>query len=430
MVIDEILELVPSIPDPFVRVLTYGRIGVYLSKIKDPRAGKAFRKAFEELSKIEDPYILVRALLAIGYSTSLAGLKSAKKAFREAISSAQLLPEEIQDIVKAEAIDYLLSLKDTDEAVFYAVEIKNKKLRNKKLLEILEKVLENLEGEKLNKIYKRRKVLLILETIEEPYREEAIVKSIKPLLSLGEYKLVLELINSIGSKLWIAQALNEVLEFLKNNEENSEIVKILIEESEELAKKVGEDIREDIAYIFAIHGFIQQSIEVLKTIPPTTQRIIVREILTSLLSKEDLDKLKILMESLPPDMVLMVKDIIFRILERGSPKMEPMIQVLLEKEGISEDILVGITKYYLELNNLQQAVRVIKRINSERHRSVALGFLAHYLIRIGRVGDAIDVVLNIKDRGIASKLASELLVKVVEGKVNEKINTKKEAIAR
>ncbi|AFK22457.1 hypothetical protein [Pyrococcus sp. ST04] len=420
MVIDEALKSVSSIPDPYVRIVTYGRIGVSLAKAKDPRYEQAFKLAFEELAKIEDPYLLLKSLLVIGYSTSLAGFKSSKKAFREVIINSEVLPPRMRDEIRAEAVKYLVLLKDIDEALFYALDIKNKKLRNEKILEILTAALEDLKGDKINIVYKKKKIELILEAIEdEPYKSEAIVKTIRPLLSVGDYRLVMELIQEIKSKPWIRQALNELLLYLK--QENSENVKVLINFSLELANKLKDDIREDLAYIFAIHGFIDNSIVIIRELQ--NPKFILEEIFETLILK-DTEKLRNFINALPVELLSYIKDQILELLKSEDEKIKPIVDALLRKEGITDDVIVGAIKYYLTINKLEEAMRAVNLLKSPKSRSIALGFLAHYLIKIGNVSDAIDIVLNIRDRKLASRLASEILVKVVEGEINESAKKK------
>ncbi|AEC52158.1 hypothetical protein PNA2_1243 [Pyrococcus sp. NA2] len=420
MIIEEVLDSVKSIPDPYIRVLTYGRIGVLLSKVNDPRFEKAFKLAFLELTRIEDPYLLIRTLLLIGYLTGLAGLKSAKKAFREAIINAEALPKELRDSIKVEAVDYLLSMGDIDEALFYATTIEDKKVKNKKLLEILEKALEELGGEKINLVYKRRKIEFILEQIkDEPYRSEAIVKVIRPLLSIGTYKRVMELIDSIKSKEWIKQALSEVLLFLRSGE--GENVEGVIEYSKQLAKKAGKDIREDLAYIFAIHGFIEQATEIIVDLP--NRKKIAGEIFESLLMRQP-EKLQEFLENIPEEMINELERKIIKLMEKEEKRYAELIRTIISRTQ-NENILVGAVRYFLSLNDFEGAKNVILKIRTERARSIALGYVAYYLIRNGRIGDAVDVVLEIKDKSLASKLASEILIKAVEGEINEGITKEK-----
>ncbi|CAB50323.1 hypothetical protein [Pyrococcus abyssi] len=421
MVIDEVLSSVSSIPDPYIRVLTYGRIGVILARAKDPRHEKAFKLALSELTRIEDPYTLVRALLVTGYLTGLAGLKSAKRAFREAIEYSNMLPRELRDKIKAEAVDYLLSLNNPEEALFYASQIENKKLRNAKLLEILSKTLEVLDSKEINVVYKRRKIELILEHIkDEPYRSEAIVRVIRPLLSGGYYKRVIELIGEIKSKPWIKQALSEVLLFLRTGE--GEGIEEIIELSKSLAKKSGRDIREDLAYIFAIHGFTKQSIDVLLDLPNRGK--IAGEIFDSLLMRGT-KALEDFVNFLPDDIIKEMKGKLMSIMNEENPEFSSIVKVIVERTS-DESILVGAVKYFLTINKLEYAVSIIKRLKTEKARSTALGFLAYYLIKRGKIGEAVDVVLEIRDRNLASKLASEILVKAVEGEVYERLPNEKE----
>ncbi|MFA4719677.1 hypothetical protein [Pyrococcus kukulkanii] len=414
MVIEEAIESVSSIPDPYMRIVTYGRIGVFLARANDPRYEKVFKLAFEELSKIEDPYLLLRGLLVIGYSTSLAGFKSSKKAFREVMINSEMLPPELRDAIRAEAVEYLLLLRELEEALFYALEIKNKKIKNEKLLKILEKALDELGGEKINVIYKKRKIELILEAItDEPYRSEAIVKAIRPLLSVGDYRRVIELVQEIKSKPWLRQALTEILMYLK--QEKGEGVEDLIGFSKELSKRVREDIREDIAYIFAIHGFIDHSIDIIKEI--SNPEFVLKEIFEALFIR-DKGKFKEFLAKLPEHLLKYLKKDILKILNEGDEGLKEIVDILTQKE-VSDDILVGAVKYYLSISDLQNAMKVMSNLRTEKARSIALGFLAHYLIKVGNIGDAVDVVLSIKDRGLASRLASEILVKVVEGSLRE-----------
>lgn len=365
---------------------------------------------------------MIRALIYIGYLSGLTGLKSARKAFREAISYSEVLPKELRDQIIGEAVDYLLSLGNLEDALFYAVEISEKKLRNTKLLEILSRTLEELEKKDINPIYKRRKIELILEHIEdEPYRSEAIVKVIRPLLLLGSYERTIELIRDIKSKHWLKQALNELLLFLRSGK--GEGVEGIIELSRDLAKRSGRDIKEDLAYIFAIHGFINQSVEILESLP--NREDIAREIFDNLALK-DLKQLQAFIEALPPEIVDEIREKIIEIMEEGDERFSSIVKTITEKTS-NEEILIGAVKYFLRLDEFEEVVPLLRRIRTEKGKSIALGFIAYHLINKGRIGDAIDIVLEIKDRNLASKLASEILIKAVEREIYERIaNEKKE----
>ncbi|AEH24136.1 hypothetical protein [Pyrococcus yayanosii] len=411
MVVEEVLASVSSIPDPYLRIVTYGRIGVSLAKSKDPRYEKAFRLALSELARIDDPYILLRSLLALAYSTSLAGFKSAKKAFREVMESSKVLPKPLRDSLRIEAVKYLLALGEVEEALFYTLEIEDKKARNETLLAVLKRALRELSGDKMNRLYRRRKIQLILEHVtDEPYRSMAIVETIKAFLSVGEYEKAIHLVETIGNRHWLKQALREILVHLRRSRVGKEYAEKLIILSLNIAKRLGEDIRDDMAFIFAAYGYPEYSIQLLRGSPKWEERL--KEIL-EMLFKRDMTLLIDYVSALPEDMLPALKHLMNIILDEPLGEYKPVVDALVQKEP-PQDILTKATAYYLKVGALPDAVKVISKITDERLRSLALGWLAHYLIKVGRISEAVDVVLQIRDRNLAARLASEILVRVVE----------------
>ncbi|MEO2152716.1 MAG: hypothetical protein ABGW50_08685, partial [Thermococcus sp.] len=167
----EVLRLAGTIPDPFVRAITYARIGYYMHRAKNPRYGEAFTRALKAVASIDNPLLIVKALIEVATFLGKTGSKGATKTFIQAYESIKTFPQPLRDEMLEELVHRLLELGRVDDAFFYAKEIENRVKRNDTLLQVLHNYIEkgNL-----------RKARLILELIEdEPWHSIAAYEVLK-----------------------------------------------------------------------------------------------------------------------------------------------------------------------------------------------------------------------------------------------------------
>jgi len=161
MLVNEILSSVEVIPDPYVKSVTYAKIGERLSKARNKASKTAFLKAMETAKSIDDPAAMFRALLSVGYSMGRAGLKSAKRIYSHVMEDSRILPQPQRDVIMRLASLYMLALGEINEAITYALEITNPTMRDEVLLTIIRVNTRMIEREKVKVAYRLRKSRLV-----------------------------------------------------------------------------------------------------------------------------------------------------------------------------------------------------------------------------------------------------------------------------
>lgn len=71
----ELLSIARSIQDPYLRALTYARIGYYMYLAKRPKYKDAFSSALRAIASIENPPLMVHALIEVGTLLSSINLR-------------------------------------------------------------------------------------------------------------------------------------------------------------------------------------------------------------------------------------------------------------------------------------------------------------------------------------------------------------------
>jgi hypothetical protein len=138
----EALRLAGSIKDPFIRAITYARIGYYAHRSKNSAYKEAFSRALNSVASIDSPLLMARALLEVGTFFGKIGSKSASKVFFQAYELAKTFPGPVKDEIIGELTVRLIELGHPDDALFYAVDIENPVRKSDVLLRILSSYLE------------------------------------------------------------------------------------------------------------------------------------------------------------------------------------------------------------------------------------------------------------------------------------------------
>ncbi|HIP89675.1 MAG TPA: hypothetical protein EYH24_07160 [Thermococcus paralvinellae] len=364
------------------------------------------------MGEIDNPVEILRAFLAIAFYLGKANVKSSKKVFRQVAKDATKFPKNVRDELFKEIISYMLQLNEVDEAFYYANYVSNEKLKNELLVEILKKHLENLVGKKIQVLYRMKKIDLILEHItKEPYKSYAIAEVIKAYLKIGEYDKAILMIGELKNKYWLKQTVKEVLFYLKHRNLDKKYADRLLNAAIEVSGQFNIDIKEDLAVIFAVNGDINHSIAALKVIKNREQKLV--EIMEILIQRRPEIVLPYLQALSPKDAENASKVIMNYLID--NPREEYIDIAKYISENIeSEHVLVKAVQYYLKLGKMMDAARIASGLRDRRLKSLALGDIAHYLLKNNQIGDAIDLVMHVEDSHLSSLLISEILVKVVD----------------
>lgn len=412
MLIEEALASVDVIQNSYLKAITYARIGAKLALAKNPLYEKSFKKAFDAVSEIDNPLEILRALLAIAFYLGKANMKSSKKMFRQVAEDVTKFPKKVRDELFRETISYMLQLNEVDEAFHYANYVSNEKLKNELLVEILKKHLENLAGEKIRVLYRIRKIDLILEHItKEPYRSYAIAEVIKAYLKIGEYDKAILMIGELKNKYWLKQTVKEVLFYLKHKNLDKKYADRLLNVAIEISEQFSIDINEDLAVVFAVNGDINHSIAALKFIKNKEQKLV--EIMKILIQRRPEIVLPYLQVLSSKDAENASKVIMNYLIDHPLREYIDIAKYISENIE-SEQVLVKVVQYYLKLGEVVEAARIANGLRDKRLRSLALGDIAHYLLKNNQIGDAIDLVMHVEDSHLSSILISEILVKIVD----------------
>jgi len=412
MLIKEILASVEVIPDPYIKSATYAKIGERLAKAKDPAYKKAFLRAIETAKEIDDPVKMFKALLSVGYSMGRAGLKSAKRIYLGVLEDSKVLPPVQRDVVMQTAAGYMLGLGEIGEAVTYALEIRNRKLRNEILLEILRANTKAIGKEHLKVAYRLRKSKLIVDYVDmEPYRSKALLELIKAYLRLESYENAISLLREISTKEWTKQAFKEVTFYLKGKDALGHYIDSLESVAKDLIDRFGEDFTRELAFVFALAGEGLPAVQLLRTLEG--YRRIMVEIALELLDR-DHDVLPAFITALNEEEAAVVgKAVMNKILKHPELGSWEIVKAI-GKSTSSEEVWAKIARYHVMMGELEAAMSIGALIREERLRSVIMADVSHHLLKRGEVGKAIDAALEVRNPRFSSILISEILIKALE----------------
>ncbi len=414
MLVQEVLESVASIPDPYVRVITYAKVGERLAKARKPVFKDAFIKALETAKEVDDPLKMLQALVSVGYMMGRAGIRSYKRVFLQVSEDSALLPDKLRDGVMRSIALSLLRLGEIGEAVTYAVEIRDQRLRQETMVFIVRQVARSIERKPIRVAYSLRKIRLALEYItDEPYRSKALLELMKAFIALKSYENALATVRGMGSKGWARQAFKELIYRLKAQGALEEYIGLIEELADEMVGRFGESFTQELATAFALSGRGDVAAELMERLGDEGETV---KLALELLRKYP-RVLPSFLKALEPETALSVgKAVMNAILERPERGDWEVIKAVVEKAG-SEDILAKVARFYVLKGHAEEARKIGSALDDLHLRSVVMADVARHYLGAGDIDRAINAALEVRDTGYTSMLMSEILVKALEAEL-------------
>ena len=421
MLVNEILASVEIIPDPYVKSATYAKIGERLAKARHPSYREAFLRAMECAREIDDPVTMFRALLSVGYSMGKAGLKSAKKIYLSVLEDSRILPPQQRDPIMQSASAYMLGLGEIGEALTYALEIKDRRLRNNMLLDIMRANTRMIGKEHLKVAYRLRKSKLVLEYIDmEPHRSKAVRELIKAHLHLETYENAISLLRDITVRDLARQAFKEVVFYLKEKGVLGHYVDPLEDIAEELIGKFGEDFTVELAFAFALGGEGVSAVKLVRRLERSDE-VLVKMALELL--ERDHDVLPGFVSALNEEEASLVgKAVMNAILDRPERGSWEIVRAI-GKSTSSEEVWAKIARYHVIVGEVEAAMKIGTLLKDDRLRSIVMADVAHHLVKKGEVEKAIDAALEVRNPKFSSIIVSEILIKALEREVPGRVRS-------
>jgi hypothetical protein len=420
-VYNEALNLTRSIKDPYLRAVTYARIGYYMHRAKNPRYKEAFTRALKAVASIDNPVLLVKALIEVATYLGKTGSKSATKTFIQAYESIKTFPQPLRDEMLEELVHRLLELGRVDDAFFYAQEIEDKVKRNDALLRVLHRYLE--EGN-------LRKARLILELIEdEPWHSIAAYEVLKEHLKREQFGSAIKVLSEFRSEYWLGEAMKAVAVHLKKANVPEGTYEKFVDIALSISSQVGFEVLKSFLVGVAAQGEIDFVIGVLSKVPRELRRDLLRSIVGAILDRPEL--LERLIENLTGDEKEFAMGVVLdSLLERPPGKEYLGLVKRIGSETESERLIVKAVRYLSKLRAYDDAWELASRVNDPYLRSLAFGSIAVEKLKENDIDGAIDAALEVKDPRWGSWLLSEILAKILEvqtgGELKEDIEERAE----
>jgi tetratricopeptide (TPR) repeat protein len=413
MLVREVLEATSDIPDPYVRAVTYARIGERLAKAREPLFKEAFVRAIETAKEVDDPVKMFRALISIGHAMGKVGIRSYKKVFLQVSEDSKILPPELRDEIMRSLSLSLLNLGQVGEAITYAVEIASSKLRQETMVQIVRRVARSIEERPIQVAYNMRKIKLALEYLpDEPHRSKALLELMKALIALKSYENALATVRAMGSREWARQAFKELVYRLKSHGVLDHYINSVEELATDLVGKFGESFTRELATAFALSGNGEIAAELIEE---SGDRRGIVEMSLELLKRAP-DVLPTFIGSLSDELAYEAgKALMNAVLERPE-RARPELINALAKLG-NEEILAKIARYHVLTGNVEGARAIGSALADTHLRSMVMADVAREYLRRGDVESAIEVAFDVREPDYASILMSEILVRALEMKL-------------
>ncbi len=411
MLVLEVLESVKEIPDPYVRTVTYARVGEELTKRAHPLYKRAFLSAFESLASIDDPFTMLKALLSIGISLGRAKIKAYKKVFSRVFSeSRSLSPPQRDELLKMASLS-LLSLGDIGEAITFAAEISDDDLRQATLVSLVRGISRSLELKPIKTAYRLRKIRLILEYItDEPYRSKALLELSKALIALGSYESAFSAVREMNSQEWAKQAFKELAFRLSELGVIERYADSFIALAEELSKKFGEGFIPELSTALALAGRGELAVGMLRKVGDMN---LFERVALDVLDKNP-SSLGVFLGALSEDEARAVgKALMNRILEEPGLEKRDIVNTIA-RFSRSEEVWAKVARFYTLVGDIESARKIGLVLQNQRLRSIVMADVAHHYLKQGDVERAVDTALEVRDRRFASILMSEILIKALQ----------------
>ncbi len=409
---EEVLRIAETIPDPYVRTITLARLGYLLSKSEPQTSVKAFKLAVSSLDYIEDPVLILRAMVSTSRYLRMAGVKELSEGMlHRAYEGALLLRGRVKDSLLVEIIRESLRAGKKRDAILYATDIEDEKLRNRLLLEIVKNLVQ--EGD----LQIARKVLNVFTG--EPERSQAIVEIIRGHLIREEFASVLSLLPTIENEYWLETALEETAKSLRGSGVPKATYEKFVEAAKELSERLGKDLLRAFLTGLVEGGDVLGAAEILNSV--TRNRESIASYLSRLLigRPKDLESFVKSLRLSPEEFDEVAKATLDALLEKNpSPEYRGVVE-FLGRNTENERVLVKVATYLAKIGDFKTAEEFGRMIDDPYLRSLAFGAIALEKLRREDIDGAIDAVKNVPDAEWGSWLMGEILVKIVEGSLGE-----------
>ncbi|MDK2913444.1 MAG: hypothetical protein PWQ79_359 [Thermococcaceae archaeon] len=420
MLVKEIIKTVEIIPDPYVRAVTYAKIGERLAKARDKSYKTAFLKAMESAKAIEDPVKTLRALLSVGYSMGRAGLKSSKRIYSQVLEDSRLLPQPQRDVLMRLASSYMLGLGEVGEAITYALEISDQELRDETLLTIIRFNTRRIERESIKVAYRLRRSKMALEYMEkEPYRSRAVLEIIKSHIALGSYETAVYYLNLITEPEWAKQAFKEVLFLLRDKGVLDHLLDSLESVAETFVERFGEGFIPELALSFALAGKGAEAVRLLRRLESIEE---MKRIAMQLLELDGSVVGEFVSALNEEEAAVVGKALMNAILENPKLGSDEIVNAIGSSTQ-SEEVWVKVARYYSLRGDLALVRKIARVIKTPELRSVVMADIAHRLLKEGKVEEAIDAALEVRDKKFSSIIVAEILINALEMELKEEVRT-------
>jgi len=385
----EVLRLAGGIRDPYLRAVTYARLGYRMHRDGVPLYRKAFSRALRALTAIEEPLQLVRGLLEVGGYLGRVS-PAAKKTFIEAHEAIQDFPQPIRDELMAELVFKLLELGWTDDAFFYAQEIE----RNR------DDVLKAVLRQYLRKGNMRR-AHIILGLLED---KSAAYDVLMEHLRRQEFGSALKLLPELEGE-ELVRAMKAIAAELKRADVPRDTYDRFLEVVLSTSPLGTEALASFLAGL-AAQGEVDYVIGALARVDEGRERVI-----GAIVSELEGDGLRKFLRALPAgDRKVAARFILDRLLD----ELDPSYRDLARELALDERLAVKAVRYLSKLRAYDDAWELASRIKNPYLRSLAFGSIAVEKLKENDVGGAIDAALEVKDPRWGEWLLSEILVKALD----------------
>ena len=418
----EVLYLTRSIKDPYLRAITYARIGYYMHKAKNPHYKDAFTRALKAVASIDNPILIVKALIEVATYLGKTGSRGASKTFAQAYESIRTFPQPLKDEMLGELVRRLLDLGRTDDAFFYAKEIESNIKRNDALIKILHRYIEN------GNLRKARFILNLID--DEPWHSIAAYEVLKEHLKREEFGTAIKVLSEFKSDYWLGEAMKTVAVYLKKAEVPEETYEKFVDMALSISSNVGFEALTSFLVGVASQGEIEFVVEVLSRVPRKFHPELLKSIVLAILDRPEL--LGRLLDGLVGDEKELVMNFILdALLERQPAREHHALVKKIGSETNSEKLIVKVVRYLSKLHDYENATEFASKVRDPYLRSLAFGSIAVERLKENDIDGAIDAVLEVKDPRWGSWLLSEILAKILEihvgGEVKEDIEERAEA---
>ena len=418
----EVLRLAGTIPDPFVRAITYARIGYYAHLSKVSSYKEAFSRALSAVAAIEDPILMVRALIEVGTLFGRSGSRSFKKVFHQAYELTKGLPPQVRDELLEELSLRLLELGETDDALFYAVDIENPLRRSDVLLKILGIYLR--EGN----LRKAKRVLNMVE--KEPWHSIAAFEVLREYLKREQFGSAISILNELRSEYWLGEAMKAIAFHLKKAEVPPDTYRKFVDLTKSMPEEVRVDVLKSLLVGLAIHGEVDFVLDVLVDVRESMRDEMIKEVAMALTSRPEY--LREYLKKLEKDDFENASRIVLDSLLDKAPSEEYIgVVKFVGHNTENERTLVKAVRYLSKLHAYDDAWELASKVTNPYLRSLAFGSIAVEKLKENDVDGAIDASLEVKDPRWGSWLLSEILAKILEvqtgGELKEDIEERAEA---